>query len=151
MLDRHKFCDVTILDPRSFSRGKRGIAGTLVFTVFDRNALLTVFKGMSDKSGWFFAHDTDVAKHTNDEEKASQVALDVNTDNSWQPAWYTDQIPPFDVVLTAANFLAHISEMIHDNSEYAGNSREIARQSAGIGCKASPQRLPRSILQRMIV
>lgn len=27
-------------DPRSFSRGKRGIAGTLIFVVFDRHALL---------------------------------------------------------------------------------------------------------------
>lgn len=27
-------------EPRSFSRGKRGIAGTLVFTVFNRDALL---------------------------------------------------------------------------------------------------------------
>jgi len=27
-------------DPRSFSRGKRGIAGTLIFIVFDRHALL---------------------------------------------------------------------------------------------------------------
>ena len=30
-------------EPRSFSRGKRGIAGTLVFTVFDRDALLDEF------------------------------------------------------------------------------------------------------------
>lgn len=26
-------------DPRSFSRGKRGIAGSLIFTIFDRNPL----------------------------------------------------------------------------------------------------------------
>ena len=31
-------------EPRSFSRGKRGIAGTLVFTVFDRDALIEEFK-----------------------------------------------------------------------------------------------------------
>jgi hypothetical protein len=30
-------------DPRSFSRGKRGIAGTLIFLVFDRHALLSTF------------------------------------------------------------------------------------------------------------
>src|SRR3990170_6868152 len=46
-------------DPRSFSRGKRGIAGTLIFLVFDRHALLGTFgafakpenqiKFMSDK------------------------------------------------------------------------------------------------------
>lgn len=31
-------------EPRSFSRGKRGIAGTLVFTVFNRDALIEEFK-----------------------------------------------------------------------------------------------------------
>ena len=98
-------------DPRSFSRGKRGIAGTLIFTVFDRSALLTTFESMQDKSGWFFAHDTDVQKHTSDEEKSAQVWQDVNTDNSWQPAWYTDQIPPFDIVLTAANEYGQIAQM----------------------------------------
>src|SRR5574337_1571883 len=30
-------------DPRSFSRGKRGIAGTLIFIMFDRHALLGTF------------------------------------------------------------------------------------------------------------
>ena len=31
-------------EPRSFSRGKRGIAGSLVFTVFNRDALIEEFK-----------------------------------------------------------------------------------------------------------
>jgi len=30
-------------DPRSFSRGKRGIAGSLIFMVFDRSAMLDAF------------------------------------------------------------------------------------------------------------
>lgn len=30
-------------DPRSFSRGKRGIAGTLIFLIFDRHALISAF------------------------------------------------------------------------------------------------------------
>ena len=98
-------------DPRSFSRGKRGIAGTLIFTVFDRSALLETFKNMSDFSGWFYAHDTDVQKHTSEQAKGSQVWQDVNTDNEWQPAWYTDQIPPFDIVLTAANEYGAIAQM----------------------------------------
>lgn len=37
-------------DPRSFSRGKRGIAGTLVFTQFDRDALIDEMV-TQDKSG----------------------------------------------------------------------------------------------------
>lgn len=98
-------------DPRSFSRGKRGIAGTLVFTVFDRSALMESFKNMADRSGWFFAHDSDVQKHEIEQEKGAQVWQDVNTDNSWQPAWYPDQIPPFDIVLTAANEYGQIAQM----------------------------------------
>jgi hypothetical protein len=98
-------------DPRSFSRGKRGIAGTLIFTVFDRSALLESFKNMSDRSGWFFAHDTDVNKHNSEEAKGAQVWQDVNTDNSWQPSWYPDQIPPFDIVLTAANEYGQVAQM----------------------------------------
>lgn len=98
-------------DPRSFSRGKRGIAGTLIFTVFDRSALLESFKNMDDRSGWFFAHDTDVNKHNSEDAKGSQVWQDVNTDNSWQAAWYPDQIPPFDIVLTAANEYGQVAQM----------------------------------------
>jgi len=98
-------------DPRSFSRGKRGIAGTLIFTVFDRSALLEVFKAIEDRSGWFFAHDSDVQKHTAEEAKGAQVWQDVNTDNSWQAPWYTDQIPPFDIVLTAANEYGQVAKM----------------------------------------
>jgi hypothetical protein len=98
-------------DPRSFSRGKRGIAGTLIFTVFDRSALIATFQGMDDKSGWFFAHDTDVQKHTTGEAQAQQAYQDVNTDNTWQPAWYPDQVPPFDIVLTAANEYGQVAQM----------------------------------------
>ena len=98
-------------DPRSFSRGKRGIAGTLIFTVFDRSALIETFKNFSDRSGWFYAHDTDVQKHDTADAKSEQVWQDVNTDNSWQPAWYPDQIPPFDIVLTAANEYGQIAQM----------------------------------------
>jgi len=98
-------------DPRSFSRGKRGIAGSVIFTVFDRNALLEVFRNLEDRSGWFFAHDTDVQKHSEDEARGQQVWEDINTDSSWQPPWYPDQIPPFDIVLTAANEYGQVAQM----------------------------------------
>ena len=41
-------------DPRSFSRGKRGIAGSLVFAVFDRDALMIEMTGDSatNKGAW---------------------------------------------------------------------------------------------------
>ena len=98
-------------DPRSFSRGKRGIAGTLVFTVFNRNALLETFRNMTDKSGWFYAHDTDIQKISSTQQVVPQVWQDVNTDNQWEPSYYNDQIPPFDITITAANEYGQIAMM----------------------------------------
>ena len=46
-------------DPRSFSRGKRGIAGTLVFVVFDRHVLLSLLGGYSNDGGLKFQSDKD--------------------------------------------------------------------------------------------
>lgn len=37
-------------DPRSFSRGKRGISGTLIFAVFDKDALIEAL--VKDQSNW---------------------------------------------------------------------------------------------------
>ncbi len=46
-------------DPRSFSRGKRGIAGTLIFIVFDRHAVLGTIGGMAPGGGLKFLSDID--------------------------------------------------------------------------------------------
>ena len=39
--------------PRSVSRGKRGIAGSFVFTLFDRTAFMDI---MNDPAHWYYAH-----------------------------------------------------------------------------------------------
>lgn len=46
-------------DPRSFSRGKRGIAGTLVFVVFDRHVILANLGGYAEGGGLRFQSDKD--------------------------------------------------------------------------------------------
>ena len=46
-------------DPRSFSRGKRGIAGTLVFVVFDRHVILSNLGGYAEGGGLQFVSDID--------------------------------------------------------------------------------------------
>jgi hypothetical protein len=113
-------------DPRSFSRGKRGIAGTLIFTVFDRSAIISVFQSKDDKTGLFFAHDTDVARHRGDDgARSAQVQEAVFTDNIWYPAWYPDQLPPFDIVLTAANEYGQVAKM-------SINSVEILNEGSGV-------------------
>jgi hypothetical protein len=116
-------------DPRSFSRGKRGIAGTVIFTVFDRTALLSVFRdagiNKGDVNAMFFAHDTDIEKRTNEESRGNKVYEDVFTDSEWTVAWYPDQLPPFDIVLTAANEYGQVARM-------AINSCEILNEGSGV-------------------
>ena len=96
-------------DPRSFARGKRGIAGSLIFIVFDRHAVLERFKNAR------FSADKDEFGVRNQVSVESAFGLSNNVftrDNegsgssfnqSMQAPWYSDQVPPFDIVLAAAN------------------------------------------------
>lgn len=113
-------------DPRSFSRGKRGIAGSLIFLVFDRSGLLDA---MRDDT--YLANRWEINAQTQD---SSEVAEDLNgsiagstatgtetdpryqvstgaSDKVWATARYHDQIPPFDLVITAANEYGHTCRM----------------------------------------
>lgn len=102
-------------NPKSFSRGKRGIAGSLVFTVFDRDALHTMKtvdtpvyrQGLnSTQSGNFSA------------DKLVNVG-DINMNQTDVPgAWaqpmapkYSDEIPPFDVTINFLNEYGQSSKM----------------------------------------
>lgn len=115
-------------DPRSFSRGKRGIAGSLIFLVFDRSGLLDA---MRDDT--YLANRWEVTTAQNTKEVAQdlngaivgsaaagtpQVETDPRyqvssgaTDKVWASARYHDQIPPFDLVITAANEYGHTCRM----------------------------------------
>jgi hypothetical protein len=120
-------------DPRSFSRGKRGIAGTLVFVVFDRHVILSNLGGYSADGGLKFQSDIDdIRPEFRDpveagtavgsagglaatlQGTAGTTAADtvqnqespltsVGSDQEVATAWYADQIPPFDITLAAAN------------------------------------------------
>lgn len=108
-------------DPRSYSRNKRGIAGSMVWINFDRHSLLDHFRdarfvsdidsirpewiddddtlslnstvstygGLGDQLGEFGLIETELVNPVSDQQLA--------------PAWYADQIPPFDVVLVGNN------------------------------------------------
>lgn len=112
-------------DPRAFSRGKRGIAGSLIFLVFDRANLLEALGASS--SFWADVEDLTYFKaNFSDSFVFDQVAQfqprgsipngvgDAARDGSAvrTRAWYHDQIPPFDVVLTAINEYGHAARMI---------------------------------------
>lgn len=110
-------------DPRSYSRNKRGIAGSFVWINFDRHALLENFR----KAGVFFLADIDdlrpafVAAATGSLDSILTTSAlssvrpgstiefqESPIDSVWgdQEAalpWYADQIPPFDIILAANN------------------------------------------------
>lgn len=90
-------------DPTSFSRGKRGVAGSLIFTVFDRSALYDIMQGAryvrkttDIYAGGFTGDPNGGAPGVNEEIEFGGIATKPN---------YADQIPPFDCTLTAANEL----------------------------------------------
>jgi len=118
-------------DPRAFARGKRAIAGSLVFIQFNAEPLMEELCGPDVPNKLYFLSDIDdmrpeYASSTVDDmpvntatvgpvgatsavtpaSPAAEQESNVSTAGSDQMAaipWYPDQIPPFDVVLTAAN------------------------------------------------
>ncbi len=113
-------------DPRSYSRNKRGIAGSLIWINFDRHALLSLF---SQAGSTFVADKDELRPAFQSPTSGSAVfgstlvrdlgpqfgagstiqalnALPVTAAGQMQEAtnpWYTDQILPFDVTITGAN------------------------------------------------
>jgi len=92
-------------NPKSFSRGKRGIAGSLVFTVFDRDSL----HGLKQTAN-VYAHGLNSTALPEGEVKAvHEQAASVDGMNP-QVAWknkrkpiFSDEIPPFDITINFLN------------------------------------------------
>jgi hypothetical protein len=101
-------------DPRSISRGKRGIAGSLIFQIFDRDALFEViydrredFKFWTRTSNVVTATDVYGVKpnnYINDWKKQTLAYADYDP-------FYADQIPPFDITLTFLNEIGNVARM----------------------------------------
>ena len=94
-------------DPRSFARGKRGIAGSLIFIVFDKHSLLdrfkdSVFSADKDETG-IRGNINAAALFETQAELASTGTADNSFNQEEVAPWYGDQIAPFDIVLAAAN------------------------------------------------
>lgn len=115
-------------DPRSYSRNKRGIAGTLIWTNFDRHALLDLFY---QTASTFVANTDDIRPQFQflSAQPQSQTAIfnsaltrtvglpigaTVDALDQLQVSavsglkelalpWYSDQILPFDITLAANN------------------------------------------------
>jgi hypothetical protein len=123
-------------DPRAVSRGKRGIAGSLVFIQFSAEPLLEEMANPNNNPVKFIS-DTDDLRPENTFTATTPIATttvgpvgaespnfpgaagdaqesDISTVTSDQVAaipWLPDQIPPFDVVLSAANEYGGLSLM----------------------------------------
>lgn len=113
-------------DPRAFSRGKRGIAGTLIFAVFDTHALVGTNQGIFRNSTFWADReeirptvDTRSSGFAEVETVDSPIAVAggegptsiVGDDQRLTQPWYSDQIPPFDITLTGANELGTVMSM----------------------------------------
>ena len=109
-------------NPRSYSRGKRGIGGTMVFAVFDRDALID-----AAKENW--ANGTNRFQRIGGELNMQPLSMDewdkqmtgiasagVTTTASMDTAIditnrvaiaaeprYDDEVPPFDITISLAN------------------------------------------------
>ena len=106
-------------NPRSFSRGKRGIAGSLVFTIFDRDALhriKTSKDGGVHRSG-FNSSDrfagNDLLTPDLDSDPIQGMDLDENF-SRWatkKDSHYSDEIPPFDISISFLNEYGNAAAM----------------------------------------
>ena len=107
---------------RSFSRGKRGIAGSLVFTVFDRDALIEEFREkLSSETTGVQKYKAERSPDNNpsfisvedwDEQMSGYASASTGSGTSLgsvsnlvdrYQAIYADEIPPFDITISFAN------------------------------------------------
>jgi hypothetical protein len=117
-------------DPRSFSRGKRGIAGTLVFAQFDHDALLVGLQDHLRNNKVFHRIGGDInTKAMTIEEWDAQMSNLANknsgSNTTTQDAVQrtqavaiktdpviADEIPPFDITISMANEYGKAAVMI---------------------------------------
>jgi hypothetical protein len=114
-------------DIRSISKGKRGIAGAMIFINFDAHGMLSMLGGSEDFGHWehrnlpkwveFNTYQNDSYTSTSVAPPAittpifttsSNVLSDtpsatVGADYEYRAPQYVDQLPPFDVTLSACN------------------------------------------------
>jgi hypothetical protein len=109
-------------NPRSFSRGKRGIAGTMVFVMFDRDALIAQMRTQDEAFKTFTTYAANVSEESiyagmsGWDEYMSKAIGDAynpttgqfNENNSGNLVAeaefeYPDQIPPFNITVVFQN------------------------------------------------
>lgn len=120
-------------NPRAFSRGKRMIAGSLVFILFDSNPILSHFGGAK-----FLA---DAEELTFEQKFGNGLNADAAVDeegfesHELAKPTYVDQIPPFNIVISAVNeYGARASmtltgvELMNENSGFSIDDIVVEQQ-----------------------
>jgi hypothetical protein len=94
-------------NPRSFSRGKRGIAGSMIFTLFDRSALYQLMAGdLSGTYDYYAKEGEEYALNNGNADPwawANSITTDDGLTTTKRHAEYMDQIMPFNITLIAQN------------------------------------------------
>ena len=106
-------------NPRAFSRGKRGIAGTLIFAMFVDHPLVGSqgLFGSNDASNKFYADAEEIKPQLSGSSVAADIKPNISAVSGNSPGiegnetndqhkenpWYVDQIPPFDITLVGSN------------------------------------------------
>lgn len=94
-------------NPRSFSRGKRGIAGSLIFTVFDRPALYTMLEqNKTDNAQMYYTRTHNAIPGGQSQQNRRRGIAPIAEDQASvvrEMPYYADQIPPFDITITFVN------------------------------------------------
>ena len=106
------------VDAVSFGRGKRGHAGSLIFTNFDRHALFDIMEGnfntgnFDPKRYHYWKKQTDIPAGGRSKFISGENFLDLSALGLklTQPN-YSDQIPPFTITLTGMNEYGNINTM----------------------------------------
>lgn len=93
-------------NPRSFSRGKRGIAGSLIFMTFDRPALYNLISAhTTDDSLKIWTRNWNLLPNINSNVASGIMPIgdDGGTGLTQVLPYYADQVPPFDITISFAN------------------------------------------------
>jgi hypothetical protein len=134
-------------NPRAFSRGKRMIAGSLVFILFDENPVISHFSkakflGDVDENLYDGEHIGGLGLGSNGE---AEVGNDGFEKQTAMRANYVDQIPPFDVILSAANEYGERAsmkiigvELMNENSGFSIDDIVVEQQYTFVALDVTP-------------
>lgn len=142
------------VSPRAFSRGKRGIAGTLVTLMLDKH-----FMRQDPFLNMKFIADNDefipTATNQDDNFGANNFNLgqaggglsttDYSSSFSVKSAWYVDQLPPFNAAIVAANEYGMASsmriygiEILNEGSGFSVDDMVIENQMTYVALEVYP-------------